>query len=178
MYQHLLVALDGSEAAEAVLDHAVSLATAFHAQVTLLRATVSAETLLAETSSPSSVGDVGPVVDPTPILDAERETIAEYLTAVADRLRSRGVAAVAIDEPEGSPAEVIVSRATELGVSLLLMTTRGRSGLGRMVFGSVADSVLRHAPCPVLLVRVPHPDHDHDHDDEHPAHGAEAREVS
>jgi nucleotide-binding universal stress UspA family protein len=34
------------------------------------------------------------------------------------------------------------------------MTTHGRGGLGRVVFGSTADSVLRHAPCPVLLVRV------------------------
>jgi nucleotide-binding universal stress UspA family protein len=49
---------------------------------------------------------------------------------------------------------VIVERARELGISLILMTTHGRSGLGRLVFGSIADSVLRHAACPVLLVRI------------------------
>lgn len=156
MYEHLLVALDGSAAAEAVLDHAVALATAFHSQVTLLQATVSAETLLVETASPNSVGDVAPLVDPTPIVEAERETTAEYLRKVMSQLQNRGVSAVSFEEPEGPPAEAIVTRATELGVSLLLMTTRGRGGLGRLVFGSVADSVLRHAPCPVLLVRVPH----------------------
>ena len=58
------------------------------------------------------------------------------------------------EHPEGPAADEIVKRATELGVSLILMTTHGRSGLGRVVFGSTADSVLRHAPCPVLLVRV------------------------
>jgi nucleotide-binding universal stress UspA family protein len=51
---------------------------------------------------------------------------------------------------------VIVERAEALGVSLILMTTHGRSGLGRAIFGSTADSVLRHAHCPVLLVRTPH----------------------
>jgi universal stress protein A len=39
---------------------------------------------------------------------------------------------------------------------MILMTTHGRSGLGRLFFGSVADAVLRHAPCPVLLVRISH----------------------
>lgn len=169
MYEHLLVALDGSSTAESVLDHAVALATAFHSQVTLLQATVSAETLLAESASPNSVGDVAPLVDPTPIVEAERESTAEYLQRVAAQLQSRGLTAVAIEEPEGPPAEAIVNRATELGVSLLLMTTRGRGGLGRMVFGSVADSVLRHAPCPVLLVRVAHP-----WDDEAAAHETHA----
>ena len=55
---------------------------------------------------------------------------------------------------EGPPAEEIVERARALDVSLILMTTHGRSGLARAVFGSVADSVLRHADCPVLMVRV------------------------
>ena len=58
------------------------------------------------------------------------------------------------EHPQGSAEHVIVDRAKALDISLILMTTHGRSGLGRMFFGSVADSVLRHAPCPVLLVRI------------------------
>jgi nucleotide-binding universal stress UspA family protein len=137
-----------------VLEHTEALATAFGSTVTLLRATISAEVLLAETAGPENVGDVAPIIDPTPIIEAEKESAAEYLERVSAQLRQRGVAQVTIEEPEGPPADAIVRRAQDLGASLILMTTHGRSGLGRMFFGSVADSVLRHAPCPVLLVRV------------------------
>ena len=154
MYEHLLVALDGSPAAERVLEHTEALATAFRSTVTLLRATVSAEVLLAETAGAENVGDMSPIIDPTPIIEAEKESAAEYLERVSAQLRQRGVAQVSTEEPEGPPADAIVRRAQELGVSLILMTTHGRSGLGRIFYGSVADSVLRHAPCPVLLVRV------------------------
>jgi nucleotide-binding universal stress UspA family protein len=153
MYEHLLVALDGSPAAEKVLVHAEAIARAFKSSVTLLRATVSAETLIAETAAGENVGEVVPLIDPTPIVEADRQTATEYLESVAARLRQHDLT-VTIEEPEGPPADVIVERARELNVSLILMTTHGRSGLGRLVFGSVADAVLRHAPAPVLLVRV------------------------
>ena len=104
-------------------------------------------------TSGQSVGDVGPVLDPTPILEAERAEAIRYLNAVAARLKQHNLN-VNTEHFEGPPADEIVERARALDVSLILMTTHGRSGLGRLVFGSVADSVLRHAPCPVLLVRV------------------------
>jgi nucleotide-binding universal stress UspA family protein len=164
MYEHLLVALDGSPHAERVLDHAEALAIAFHSTVTLLRATVAAETLLAQTAnSGASLGDAAAFVDPTPILEADRDAAVEYLNNVAARLRQHNLT-VATEHPEGPAADEIVERARALGVSLILMTTHGRSGLGRVVFGSTADSVLRHAPCPVLLVRVAEAD-----DEESPA---------
>ena len=154
MYEHLLVALDGSPTAERVLEHTEALAKAFGSTVTLFRATVAAEVLMAQTAtSGQSVGDVGPVLDPTPILEAERAEAIRYLNAVAARLKQHNLN-VNTEHFEGPPADEIVERARALDVSLILMTTHGRSGLGRLVFGSVADSVLRHAPCPVLLVRV------------------------
>jgi nucleotide-binding universal stress UspA family protein len=154
MYEHLLVALDGSPAAEQVLEHAEALAVAFHSTITLLHATVSAETVLAQTASGgTTLGDVASYVDPTPIVEAERDSAVDYLNGVAARLRQHKLT-INTEHPEGPPAEEIVERARALGVSLILMTTHGRGGLGRVVFGSVADSVLRHAPCPVLLVRV------------------------
>jgi len=154
VYEHLLVALDGSPTAERVLEHTEALAKAFGSTVTLFRATVAAEVLMAQTAtSGQSVGDVGPVLDPTPILEAERAEAIRYLNAVAARLKQHNLN-VNTEHFEGPPADEIVERARALDVSLILMTTHGRSGLGRLVFGSVADSVLRHAPCPVLLVRV------------------------
>ncbi|HEY3058231.1 MAG TPA: universal stress protein [Chloroflexota bacterium] len=154
MYEHVLVGLDGSEAAERVLAHAEALAGAFHSTVTLLQAIVSVETIIAQSATPGpGIGDITPPIDPTPIVEAERASSSEYLSGVAARLRAKGVA-VNIEMPEGDAAATIVERAQALGVSLILMTTHGRGGLGRLVFGSTADAVLRHAACPVLLVRV------------------------
>jgi nucleotide-binding universal stress UspA family protein len=154
MYEHLLVALDGSTAAESVLPHAEALARAFGSRITLLRATVSAETLLAETAGTGqATGDLGPMIDPEPIVEIDREAAEEYLSAIVKRLEADNLT-VDTEYPEGPAATEIVERANALGVSLILMTTHGRGGLGRVLFGSVADSVLRHAQCPLLLVRV------------------------
>ncbi len=53
----------------------------------------------------------------------------------------------------GPPAEVIVEVATNLPADLIVMVTHGRRGLARLAEGSIAEKVLRHAPCPVLAVR-------------------------
>ena len=53
----------------------------------------------------------------------------------------------------GIPHQVIVETAAALSVNLVIMGTHGRSGLQRLLLGSVAANVLRHAPCPVLTVR-------------------------
>jgi nucleotide-binding universal stress UspA family protein len=154
VYEHLLVALDGSPAAERVLEHAEALASAFGSQVTVLRARLSAEMVIAQTGAgDAAVGQVAPTMDPQPIVDADTSSAEDYLNSVAARLRNLNVR-VTVESPPGPANTVIVERAATLGVSLILMTTHGRSGIGRMVFGSTADSVLRHAPCPVLLVRI------------------------
>ncbi len=154
MYEHLLVALDGSAAAELVLEHAEALAKAFGSTVTLFRATVTAEALMTPTATGGPSGNsVGPMLDPEPILEADRAEAVRYLSQAAARFERHNLT-VTTEHFEGPPAEEIVERARALGVSLILMTTHGRSGLGRMVFGSVADAVLRHASCPVLLVRI------------------------
>jgi nucleotide-binding universal stress UspA family protein len=154
MYEHLLVALDGSAAAERVLPHAEALARAFASSITLLRATISAEMILAqEATGDATIGQLAPILDPDPIVSADHAAAVEYLDGVAAGLRQHNLK-VEVETPEGPANHVIVERAAELGVSLILMTTHGRSGLGRIVFGSVADWVLRHSPCPVLLVHV------------------------
>lgn len=82
----------------------------------------------------------------------ERELV-EYLQTVAKRLEP--VAAdVQVGVRFGRPAGDILDFASEVGADLVAMSTHGRSGLSRWVFGSVADRVLRRAACPVLLVRV------------------------
>ncbi len=152
MYDRILVALDGSVIAEETLPHAQALAKPFGATVLLLRATTPPEQVTpAAAAGPTPVS--GPLVDPTPIIEAELRAATTYLAATAEVLESAGVTVECVQR-DGHPAEVILEEARERNVDLIAMTTHGRGGVARLAFGSVADKVLRHAPCPVLLVRV------------------------
>ncbi len=144
MYQRIMAALDGSELSERILPHVEALAEKFAATIVLLRAN--------PTLSASAVA-ASPPQDPTQVYRAEHQAAESYMSALADRLRASGHR-VEVEMPTGSPAEQIVEQARATGVDLIAMTTHGRGGLGRLVFGSVALEVLQKAPCPVLLVRI------------------------
>jgi nucleotide-binding universal stress UspA family protein len=75
----------------------------------------------------------------------------EKLTAIAKQ-HMMEVKWEVLDEM-GPPADVIAEVATRLPADLIVMVTHGRRGLARLVEGSIAEKVLRHAPCPVLAVR-------------------------
>jgi nucleotide-binding universal stress UspA family protein len=59
---------------------------------------------------------------------------------------------------DGDPAAETIRAARELGADLIVMGTHGRTGLGRLLMGSVAEQVVRKAPCPVLTVKTPLPE--------------------
>ncbi len=154
MYSRILVALDGSDLAEEVLPHVVALAQRFGSTLTLLHAVHLPGLLLTPAAAaPGGVPVAVPVTNPEPLYKAEQETAAGYLDAVAERLRAQGVG-VECEAPRGPAPELILERARALPADLIAMTTHGRGGLGRLFYGSVADAVLRSAPCAVLLVRV------------------------
>ena len=56
---------------------------------------------------------------------------------------------------EGDPAEEIIRIAKERNSDVIVIATHGRTGLGRLLWGSVAEQVFRKAPCPVLMIKVP-----------------------
>ena len=146
MYSHkrVLVALDGSTACETVLRFLMEIAGPLDMTVLLLH--------VLEPITPQ-------VVEGTVIVDdieARRREAEEYLAPISAALRSQGVdTAWAIRR--GRPAEEILDSARESGANLIAMATHGRTGLGRLLFGSVAEAVLRHAPVPVFMIREPHP---------------------
>lgn len=151
-YRHIIVALDGSAIAEQVLPHVESLAERFGSTVTLLQVVTPVEALLF----------AGTVLDPlSPRRYAELEqTTAElrsdavsYLASLRDRLAAKGLV-VDCASPEGPASDVIVEQTRQREADLIAMTTHGRGGLSRWVFGSVAEDVLRHASCPVLVMRA------------------------
>lgn len=135
MYRTILVALDGSSLAERALPHAESLARASGARIHLVRA-----------APPETFAGLGPVDDQTWVM-REAET---YLREIASRLGSRVPADAAVFY--GEAASAIVDEANRTQADLIVMSTHGRSGLGRWVYGSVADEVIRRAEIPVFLV--------------------------
>jgi nucleotide-binding universal stress UspA family protein len=136
----ILVPLDGSSLAEAALPKALELAEASDARLILLRA--------AQAHS-------FPGVDPTNAQVKVVREAEEYLAGVADRLADLGFKKVECSVWYGSAPYAIVEAARVYKVDLIVMTTHGRSGLGRLILGSVAESVLRGTTTPILLLRTP-----------------------
>lgn len=150
-YAHIVVALDGSALAEQVLDHVEPLVEAFASKVTCVCAVEPINPgLLAETSLPG--GDV-PLDQLYETQDEVRSEEAAYLAGIKERFARHDIE-VECEAPLGRPAESITDVARTYGADLIAMTTHGRSGLRRALLGSVADEVVRTAPCPVLLVKI------------------------
>ena len=96
--------------------------------------------------------------------EAETASMEAACAAVADRLRASGLDAEAVVR-EGDPAREIVAVARDRQAGVIVVGTRGQTGLQRLILGSVAKKVLLHAPCSVLVVRggvrVPRPTVEH-----------------
>lgn len=153
-YQHILVTHDGSELAETAIAHVEALASAFGSRVTVLRVVETVGEVMMHMAPTAMEGQGAVVADlAEDVVDAERETAAKELKAIADSIRAAGAKQVDIAVEEGTPGQAIVDTAVREGCDLIVMATHGRSGLTRAVLGSVADHVLHHAPCPVLLCR-------------------------
>jgi nucleotide-binding universal stress UspA family protein len=151
MYSTILVPLDGSPAAEQALSHAVAHATAFDASIVLLRVVPSHGGAGVIASGGAAI------VHPAGVVErgkhTEREEASRYVHNAASALAARGIA-VSADHQEGEPAETVLRRAGEVHADLIVMTSHGHGGLHRLMFGSVADAVLRRSPCPVMVVRA------------------------
>jgi nucleotide-binding universal stress UspA family protein len=94
----------------------------------------------------------------TPRLDAElkrqfEQQAREVLDAEAERVRAAGGTVAQAHLRMGKADHEIVALAEEIGAGLIVMGSRGRGGVRRALVGSVSDSVVRHAHCPVLVVR-------------------------
>jgi nucleotide-binding universal stress UspA family protein len=144
MYTRVLVPLDGSELAEAILPFVEQVAGPLHAEVVLLR--------VIEPLSPAelvaSAGVVAPDTFALRDMDAKH-----YLSEVERRLSKKGLR-IRTRVALGPPAEEILAAAQAISADLIAMATHGRGGLGRLLFGSVAEAVLHAAAVPVLLIRT------------------------
>jgi nucleotide-binding universal stress UspA family protein len=89
-------------------------------------------------------------------IDASRASHARVTQTTVDRLRSAGIDARAASG-EGRPADVILAEAEATPTDLVILGSRGQTGLRRMVLGSVGREVLHHARCSVLIAREREP---------------------
>ena len=140
MYKLILLPLDGSSLSEQALPYAVAQAEHFQAELILLKVL---EPLGKYRSISLEAAERAE--------KAIRELVYEYLERVATGIRERGVS-VRVMIVKGNPHEGIVSCAEAEQVDLIVICTRGHSGLSRWLMGSVADRVVRGAGVPVLLV--------------------------
>lgn len=143
MYNRILVPLDGSELAEQVLPGVIELAKCTGAEIVLLRVP---DYPVYEYIMP--VPDLN-----TTIQEQARDQAHQYLDRISSELRATGLRVLTQVAYEGAVYATILETARELRADLIAMSTHGRSGLARLVMGSVADDVVRHSELPVLLVR-------------------------
>jgi nucleotide-binding universal stress UspA family protein len=142
MYQRILLPLDGSEMAEQALPYAVTQAKHFGATLILLR-----------------------VIEPFPhvrgmsltdlavIRDQTDQWTRDYFDRIVAGLQDTGLPIETV-MVEGRPGVTITQCAKENDVDLIVICSRGRSGLSRWLLGTVAERVMRGATVPVLLVRA------------------------
>jgi nucleotide-binding universal stress UspA family protein len=142
MYERILLTLDGSPLAEQAIPHAVVHAKHFDAELILMKVL---EPLAKSINLPQRA-----------VRKAEEETrkiVSEYLERLAVDIRKNGIS-VRIVMVTGSPHAEIAQFAERENIDLIVICTRGQSGLSRWLMGSVADRVARGVSVPVLLVRA------------------------
>lgn len=145
--KHVLVATDFSEPSEAALSYGRELARSFGAQLHLIHV---AEDVYAWLMPPEGVVPDFDELQHT-LTDGASERVNAVLTD-EDRQDLRAEAAVRVSR---STAAAITDFARACEADILVMGTHGRGGAARLFLGSVAEKVLRSAPCPVLVVRRP-----------------------
>ena len=141
MYKRVLVPLDGSEPGESVLPFLTDIAGPLDMTIVLLR--------VLEPLAPTVIDAGHDTVDDLP---ARRRDAVEYLAPLAIALRARGIETTTTIRVGRAEDEILAAAHAE-GADLIAMSTHGRSGIGRLLFGSVAEQVLRHAEVPVFLMR-------------------------
>lgn len=154
MVRRVLIPLDGSELAEQVLEPALALGAAMHAEYTLLRV-VRQMTPSGDDSASRRVSGLGAsLLTQLQTLDHQQLTEAQnYLERLAERLRARSLTVQTRVISHEQPAAAILDAAEKNAMDLIVVATHGRSGLKRFLLGSVADKLLRGAATPVLVYR-------------------------
>lgn len=145
MFTRILVPTDFSEPSDAALDYARALADKFGASLHLLHV-IEPNYQTAALSNEAYIGTSPGIYE---VLVKEAQSKFAHRGFPADRAGSRATTEVMT----GISADTIVDFAADQQIDLIVMGTHGRTGLAHLLMGSVAEHVVRTAPCPVLTVR-------------------------
>ncbi len=140
MYKKILIPLDGSKFSECSLEHVRAIAKGCQA---------SEVTLLVVIEPPQQTVDVFRNMMETALVKAN-----QYLNQMGNDLQKEGIDTRS-EVVEGLPADIILDYANQNQIDLIIMSTHGRSGAGRWLFGSVADRVVHYSIIPVLVLSPP-----------------------
>jgi nucleotide-binding universal stress UspA family protein len=144
MFEIILVPLDGSKRAEAILPHVEALSQCVGAQVVLLQ-------VIEPVMLPYDPQGYMPEMD-VERTEARRQEASTYLEEVASRLKQAGMD-VRTRIEEGSVVETILDLCEIDKPRLIALASHGRTGLSRAFYGSVTDGILHKCTCPLLVVR-------------------------
>jgi nucleotide-binding universal stress UspA family protein len=146
LIRKILVALDGSEHAEKALDFAVDLAEKYSAEVVLL-SVVPYTDLVLVSMVPSSIKEESYLIK---LRDYYKEVLSK---ALRKTMKIRPNLKVSTKLTEGQPADKIVETVKEGSFDIIVMGSRGMSGIKEFLLGSVSHRVADKAPCAVLIVK-------------------------
>jgi nucleotide-binding universal stress UspA family protein len=139
-YERILAPVDGSEPSDRASEHAVSLANALDASLDVIS--------VVDTSG------LGPDVRAQLVSEQGRSMAQDAVRSVAENAKDRGVTDVRTEVAEGRPANTVAEYVADHAVDAVVLGTTGRTGLDRVLLGSVAEETVRTAPVPVLTVRA------------------------
>jgi nucleotide-binding universal stress UspA family protein len=139
VYDLVIVPTDGSEAAADAVEHGISHASVYDADLVFLA--------VVEMS-----GGAAPEQHGGEAVEQRREDRADHVEALAEEADAAGVGAEAVVRV-GTPSSVILRYAAERGADLVVMSTHARSGVGRFLYGSVTERVIRDGEVPVLAIQ-------------------------
>ena len=144
---HILIPVDGSELSKLALPVAEELAKKFNIGITLFQ--------MATTIRPfNDASGAGSFIDYSRVNQDEQQRVGAEMNTLEKELRGLGLNAASVVTTGSDAANEIIELCREANIDLVVMSTHGRSGLGRWVFGNVAEKVIRHGETPLLLVHA------------------------
>ena len=142
MYKRILVPLDGSETAEAVLPHALELAKLTEGEIFLL-------SVPTDPAAAFAFGDPGLASE---FVDTKESVTQKYLKSIKKDLEDKG-SKVSMLIRDGAVAPVIIAVSEEINADIIAMSTHARTGVAHLFLGSVAEKILRASKLPIMLIR-------------------------
>ncbi len=155
MYQRIVVPIDNSDTATAAFEHALALAKLAGSRIHLVH--------VEDVSRPTVAAAVLPGLE-IPKYNEQRQVNINHSLGLLEHLAHDAAQASVpcstqlIEQWGGNPADTLLKAAADFDADLIVMGTHGYSGFMRLIFGSVAESLLHHTTIPVLMLKKPNTD--------------------